>query len=522
MENGKFLIPALSIVNFPFSIFQTMSEHFISRDQAGSDLLSAAAFIAENIKSADGHAEAMKAIVLLYLAKDDVDLAAELANGVGEPFSRDKLLILVAEKCAQADDDEYALQLADAIEDHGLQAQAFERIALEKASKGQLSEAREVGNSLVHPDFVHGGIAVKQAEDGDDAAALATIDSIDFASARVAALHEIASAKIESGNTAKAADLLDTAVQSAKDIEHDEEKIRALCDTGNLFIEAKRSDKAVETFDTACKFAEVLDNIHRDFFFVNCALGFLYAGSDELADRTLDLVTDKTQMASALLGFARESWKKGEKADAVETLDEAFEILKSQREIETRDSRARNGLIATIAVQFVGFGKTERGLEAAEENKDIDEQMGALSQIAHILTIQKDDEMARQTLNMIPDDTGRLFALISVADAKEKLGETDAAVAFLEEAATLAETVPQLGLRSDALNEIAARFADHGQTESARKFLLESLLVISEIRDESSQAAALAGLSTIYGRVGIEIGDAERSIIGRILRKIGW
>ena len=86
----------------------------------------------------------------------------------------------------------------------------------------------------------------------------------------------------------------------------------------------------------------------------------------------------------------------------------------------------------------------------------------------------------------------------------------------------MAETVPQLGLRSDALNEIAARFADHGQTESARKFLLESLTVISQIRDESTQAAALAGVSTVYSRVGIEIGDAERSIIGGVLRKIGW
>ncbi len=499
-----------------------MSDRFISRDQAESNLLSAAAFLAENIKSADGHAEAMKAIVPLYLAKDDVDLAAELANGVGEPFSRDKLLILVAEKCAQTDDDEYALQLADAIEDHGLQAQAFERIALEKASKGQLDKAREVSDSLVHPDFVHGGIAIKQAEDGDDAAALATIEGIDFASARVAALQQIASVKIESGNTAKAADLLDLAVESAKVIEHDEEKIRALCDTGNLFIEAKRSDKAVATFDTACQFAEVLDNVHRDFFFVNCALGFLYAGSLDLADRTLDLVTDKSQMASALLGFARESWKKGEKEDAVGTLDEAYEILKSQRETETRDSRARNALMSTIAVQFVGFGKTERGLEVAEENQDPDEQMGALSQIAQLLTIQKEDELARQTLNAISDDASRLFALISVADAKEKLGEKEAAVAFLEEAATLAETVPQLAPRSDAINEIAIRFADHGEIEKAREFSLESLSVISEIRDESSQAAALAGLSTIYHRVGMDIGDGERSLIGGMLRKIGW
>nr|MBP7416716.1 hypothetical protein [Pyrinomonadaceae bacterium] len=70
-----------------------MAEHFISRQQAEGDLLSAAAFLAENIKSSDGHAEAMKTIVPLYLAKGNVDLAAELANEVAEPFPRDQLLL---------------------------------------------------------------------------------------------------------------------------------------------------------------------------------------------------------------------------------------------------------------------------------------------------------------------------------------------------------------------------------------------------------------------------------------------
>src|SRR3982751_3566011 len=107
-----------------------MDEHFISRDDAEQDLLTAAAFLAENIKSADGHAEAMKAIVPIYLAAGNVDLAAELANGVTEPYSRDRLLIQVAEKCAALDDDEYASQLADAIEDDGMRGQAIERIAL--------------------------------------------------------------------------------------------------------------------------------------------------------------------------------------------------------------------------------------------------------------------------------------------------------------------------------------------------------------------------------------------------------
>ncbi len=499
-----------------------MSEHFISRDKAEGDLLSAAAFLAENIKSADGHAEAMKAIVPLYLAKGDVDLAAELANEVGEPFSRDKLLVIVAEKCAETDDDEYALQLVDAIEDHGVQAQAFERIALVMASKGRLDKAREVGDSMIHPDFVLGGIAVKQAADGDETVALATIDSIDFATARVDALQQIASAKIESGDAAKAADMLDLAVVAANEIEHDEEKIRSLCDSGNLFIEAKRNDKAIETFESASGLAEILDNVHRDFFLVNCSLGFLYAGSVDLADRTLDLVTDKTQMTTALLGFARDQWKKGEKEEAVETLDEAHEILKSQRDIETRDSRARNALMTSIATQFAGFGKTDRAIEIALGNQDPDEQMSALSQIVQILTLQKEDELARQTLNMIPDNASRLFALISMADAKEKLGEIDAAIALLNEAATFADDVPQLAPRSSALNELATRFAEHAKRERSRELLLEGLDVISEIRDESSQAAALAALAGVYDSAGLEIEEAEISKINSLLRRIAW
>jgi hypothetical protein len=40
-----------------------MSDVFISREQAGQDLLAAAAFIGERIKSSDGHAAAMNAVL---------------------------------------------------------------------------------------------------------------------------------------------------------------------------------------------------------------------------------------------------------------------------------------------------------------------------------------------------------------------------------------------------------------------------------------------------------------------------
>src|SRR5687767_12271355 len=98
------------------------SEHFISRQDAESDLLACAGYLAERITSVDGHAQAISTVVPQYTAKGNVDLAAELANTVDDPYTRDRLLTAVAEKCAELEDDEYALQLADSVEEPGLRS----------------------------------------------------------------------------------------------------------------------------------------------------------------------------------------------------------------------------------------------------------------------------------------------------------------------------------------------------------------------------------------------------------------
>ncbi len=490
-----------------------MSDYFISIEQAENDLLACAAFMAERIKSSDGHAEAMTAILPRYLAAGEVDLAAELANAVADPFSRDKLLIAVTEKCADINDIEYALQLADAIEDQGIQSQAMERIALIRAGKGDVDEASEIAESIADPDFVYSGIAVNQAASGNHDFSEETLALIDFPSARVLAFLQIAEIQIGNEDTETALVTLDRAATAAHEIEHSEEKIRALCEVGSIFIEAKSNDKAIQTYNQACGFAEVLDNQHHDAFLVQCALGFLNAGSAELADRTLDLVTDKTQMASALLGFAKHYWRKDEKEDAVDALEEAHAIIKSQHEKETRDSRARNALLTSIASQFAAFGKSDRAVETALENQNPKEQVAALSQIGQILTVQKEDAIVRQTINLIEDDADRLFALIAVSDGKVKIGETEAAVNLLDEAAALSETVEQLGPRTSVLNNITERFIGLGHPEKARSIALENLAIIAEIRAESTKAISLADLSEVYRHANFEITDTEKSIL---------
>lgn len=476
-----------------------MSEHFISRTDAESDLLSCAAFLGERIASVDGHSEAMMAVVPYYIARGNVDLAAELANTVDDPYTRDRLLTAVAEKCAAMDDDEYAIQLAEAVEEPGLQSQAFERIGLEKASKGEFEKARDVVSRMAHPDAVLIGIAVRQQAAGLESEALATIEEIEHAGAAVTAFIDIAMQELQAENRDKAIEFLERASEEAADIEHLEERSRAYIDIGNAFIEAGRNDRAIETFDKAKSTAETIDNMHRDAFLSLAAQGFLRAGSVELADRTLDLVADKTHMASCLVAYAREFWRKDDRDEALEALEEAYAILESQRERETRDHKARFRLFTTIAAQFAGFERGERAIEVAERIQDPAERTSALSQVAAVLTIRKEDEQARHAFRAIEDDGDRVFALISMSDAKERNEERAAAIELLNEASHLVESVPQLTMQASAYVEIGKRLATYGDADGARAAFERATDAIARIRDESARVTTLVALADVVG-----------------------
>ncbi|MBK9156495.1 MAG: hypothetical protein IPM25_20195 [Chloracidobacterium sp.] len=164
-------------------------------------------------------------------------------------------------------------------------------------------------------------------------------------------------------------------------------------------------------------------------------------------------------MSSALLGFSREYRSKDDRGEAMDALEEANAILRSQADKETRDSRARFALMGSIAVQFAGFEQGERAIDLASDIEDEGRSMTALAQIANILTFQRNEELARTALAAIPEDAERAIALIHMSDTLASAGETERAVGLLEEAFALAEEVPQLASRASAYAETARRFA---------------------------------------------------------------
>jgi tetratricopeptide (TPR) repeat protein len=499
-----------------------MTKHLISISEAESNLLKAAAYLAENIKSSDGQAEALKEIVGHYIARGDVDLAAQLSDLVDDTFVRDRLLCEVAEKCAAQGDDEYALQLADAIEDSSFQNVARERIAAQKAAQNEFDKAFEIAGTLPHASDALANIAVRQAFSGNDAGALQTASEIEFHSSKVNALQGIAEHFQSRNETVKAGELLSQAALEAREIEFTEEKIRAFLSIAGHYLECAQFDRAIEVLAEARTLTEQLDNVHRDGLLSTISVDFLRAGSIDLADRTLDLVADKTQIASCLASFSTEFDAKGERTEALETLEEANAILKSQKDREIRDSRARYGVFGAVAARFAMFGKFERAIEIALENPMEEERNAALTQIARISVLSDNEDFLRQALDAITENGARLRTLISAADAKTSSDKKDEAGEFLNEALALCETVPQHPVRSAIFNDLAKRFFDRGEPEKAREISLLNLQTIKSILDESQQAILLSQLAALYEDFGFDTNESERQILLTMLRKSGW
>jgi len=496
-----------------------MSEHFISYEDAQHDLLTAAAYLAERIKSNDGRAEAMTAVVPRFIRLGNVDLAAELANSVEDPFTRDKLLTEVAEKCAQMNDDEYAMQLAESIEELGLKSQALERIAIQKVQNAQTEKALEIATTMAHPDFVYAAAAARAAVDGKRDEVADLLAKVEYSGAKVSALQVMAMHELSAGNKEDCLALLDEAQQTGVDIEHNEERIRTLCEVGNHYVEAGRNDLAIRAYDAAKQEAEQLDNIHRDSFIAGSVMGFLHAGSMDTADRTLDLVTDKTQMSNCLVAFSKYYWDRGEKDEAFEALDEAYQILRSQRDIETRDSRAKFALFGSIAAQYASFERSERAVEIASAIEDDAQRTNSLTQIAALLTARRDDTEARHALNAIIDDSDRAFALAAMSDAKHQIGERPDAVTLLDEAVHLVEAIPQLTARAGVYNEIVTRYLQYSESAKAAEVFETSLRTIAEIRDEGHRAAAVAALSDLTVDPDLELAVEDMRIVEELLSR---
>lgn len=489
----------------------------IEREQAETDLLACAAFVAERIGSADGHAASVSDIALHYANKGELDLAAGLADEIKDPHARDVVLSEIAARCADFNDDEYGLQLAEAIEEYGYQQQARHLLATRQAANGRFDDALATTGLMDDPFAAVGEIAVRLAHNGDEARTRELLEQIDFPTVRVQVLNELAAAKIKRGESGEA--VLAESLAESEQIEFVEERTQLLLEIAGRFHESGRNDLAAAALDQTKNLAESLEKRFRDSVLVQIALIYAQIADFEKAEQTLKPIEDLQQIAAAHVGIALEQHHGNNQVGALANLEEAYALLKSQPERQIRDSAARFNLFATIAIRFADFGKSERGLEIALENADEKSRAAALHNIAAISAAAGREDLARQAANVIEDYASRVFALLAISQAEAKRNDAEKSLQYLEEAHGLSEEIQQLTLRVQVLNQIARLFAKSGKQETAIKILFQSLQIAQTIVDQSAQSDALANLAETFENLDLEIGEKEFDVLRLIVRK---
>lgn len=489
----------------------------IEREQAETDLLACAAFVAERIGSAEGHATSISEIALIYAAKGELDLAAGLADEIKDPHARDVVLSEIAACCADFNDDEYGLQLAEAIEDYGYQQQARHHLAIRQAANGRLEEALLTAEQMDDSLATIGEIAVRFAHLGDVERARQLLEQIDLPLIRVQVLNEIAVVKIKAGESAE--DILLESLAESAQIEFAEEQTQLLLEIAARFYEAGLETQALSVLDQVKQIAENLEGRFRDATLTQVALFYARLGSFEKAEQCLKPIEDLQQTADAHAGIALEYQANAQNEAALASLEEAYAVLKSQPDRLVRDSKSRFNLFATIAIRFARLGKLERGLEIAQANPDETARLTALTNIAAIAAANNKDELVHQAVHAIEDFTQRVYAFIAVSDAEAKKGDAEKSQQFLTEAHSLSEEIEQLTLRLQVLNEIAERFGEQDNIEKAAIILHENLQNARQIVDQSDQSAALVNLAQTYEKLQLTPDRSDQEVLSSIVRK---
>lgn len=489
-----------------------------TRDEATSDLLHAAAYLVEGIESVDEMSEAMNEVVPRFLGRAEVDVAAALADITIEPLARDRLLAVVAEKCIEANDDDYAMQLVEAIEEEALAAGAMERIALKMVERGDIDRALKIAQELSHPDAIFSAMATARYRKGDFDEALAFASQIAIPSSRASLSIAVARIAMESASVVEFENQIGNAERHAGETDLAEEAAGILLEVGNLCLEANRGDLAISKFEKVKEIAETLSWPHRDNLLGASASGLFASGSETLADMALDLVTDKSVIARTLSAFAANLRKDDDVSGAVEALDEAFLILDGQKDREIRDYRSNNSSWRGMAVQYALSGSIEGAVKVIGRIQDDEVRASSASQCTVVFADANRDADWRTSFELIRESLVESMTLIAIAEMYRKRNDTESAGKLIEECRSHLAMIEQPVASCSVETELFDFHCRAEDRDAASASLIQALRICFSMVNQSSQAIALARLSARADSHGFILNDSEKTALEELIR----
>ena len=493
-----------------------MSETFVEHE--GGDVLSAALSVTNTVKNADGFDELSAAIAQRYAEREEFERAVEIADTINDPYTLEKTLADIAVKCASVGDEDYAFELIESLEDLSHQATAMTRISIAHAARGEFDRATQIASGMEDNSNLLAEIAALSAAQGDFERALSIAQTIDFPLSRALALTRIAEGYVKAGHGPRAARLLSQALEETLDIETDDERATARAEIALRLADAGDAEQCATVLAQALEDAEIAEEPYRDTALAQLAASHARLKQYDVALEVTEKINDVYVAAETLANLAVVEREAGDReADALQLLNDAHELLRDEEPTEQKQEAQRWNVLTLVAVRYAEFGAEAQALKATESIGPAEEKARALFGIAQRAIEAGNAEAALRAANTIDGVNYRISALFRIsrhlltADAANEHG-----LKTLADAVRLIEEVERPVERAVELAEAAALYALAGRKEQSAKLLHEALTESSSVSGEYEKASALVMISDAYAKSGHEPDEQAREMLWQI------
>jgi len=486
------------------------------------EFIDAAAGVLETITDLESYSELMALVTVNYAEAGLLGAALDSAERIGDPYSRDKAYGNLAARAVDCGETEFADDVVGKITDDSLYALALEQLAIAHAKAGAFDQALEVAGELADGAATLSSIAVVYAEMGDFDNALDVANSVEYPDLKCATLTQMAQRAISEERNSEASEFLALALDSADGIETLKERADALIGIGNFYRELGENDRSFEILLKVSRLCDGIQELMPDGFASIEALdqtlshvvqGFASLHHFEEADGVIEGIEDPFQFAVALAGIANERRLADQPEEANALLVQAVELIDEEKAADDSGLAMKDAAIAHVLVGLAGIGDFDTALRISSKIQSADQKQVALQEAANLSFNAGDFDWPFTAGKRLDLPLNRARFLLTLADALSEKGHAEGAGEALAQARSIASGIENHFERARILAQVAVRYSGRPEEGLARELLLESLELVREMNDSFSKAGALILLARLYGRAGVSVGEAERSIL---------
>ena len=482
------------------------------------DALAAAQRVSETVKNADNYDELASAIAHRYAMRSDFNRAVEIADTINDPFAMEESIAAIAVMLSAVGREADAFELVESLEDFSHQATATSRIAVAHAVNGDFDRAIEVASGMDDNASTLVDIAYQFADKGQYERALEITEDLDFPLGSVWVRTRIAQDYSKAGRTEEALQVLSQALEQAEEIDPPNEKAGTDSEIALRFFELGVVERSREILAQALADAKSSDKIYRDAALAQAAAGHARLKLYDSAVSIAEAIDSVYMAASTLIDLALiEHEDESRRADALQLLSDAFDLIVEEVPETQRDEAQRHHLLARIALVNANFGLVDRALRAAKSIGEPDERAQVVSSVAvRLAEVSKYDEV-RTALQELDDESHMANALVKISQVANAAGIHDEGTEFLVEATKLVEKIEHPVDRVHTLMELAGTFKTCEDAKQLASMFTQALSDTKLITSEFQKVAALLSIADACAKTKYEMDEESKELLWEIV-----